>query len=155
MRIRILLLIMALTFLCTLQADIFPTAFGGNGINFNPNLGGSSFLDMNKMDMKHTLSFMAGGSSNSDGFYQSAYTNHMLCQLNDKLKFNIDLNFVNYGTATFDKDFDIEGNNDNKTNVIPAFNMQYKPNDTTTIEFHFQYGNYRSYSPWSSFDERY
>jgi hypothetical protein len=144
-----------ITLLCSLQADIFPSGFGGGGLWQNPNLSGNSLLNMNKMDMGHTLSFMAGGSSNSQGFYQSTYTNHIFYTVNEKLRFNIDLNFVNYGTATFSKDFDIEGNNDNKSNVVPAFNMQYKPSENTTIEFHFQYGGYRTFSPWTDFNERY
>ncbi len=139
----------------TLSADIFPTGFGGNPNPFSNFNNNSSLLNVENMDMGHTLSFMAGGGSNSQGFYQSMYTNHLMYRVNDKLQFNLDLNFVNYGTATFNKDFDIEGNNDNRSNVVPAFNMQYKPSDNTTIEFRFQYGGYRSNRFWNSFDERY
>ncbi len=140
----------------SLIADIFPSGFGGNPnpfANFNNN--NSSLLNVENLDMGHTVSFMAGGSSNSQGFYQSMYTNHMFYTINDKWKFNLDLNFVNYGTATIKDDFDIEGNNDNRSNVVPSFNMQYKPNEDTTIEFHFQYGGYRNNGFWNRYDERY
>jgi hypothetical protein len=50
---------------------------------------------------------------------------------------------VNAGTATFNKGFDIEGNNDNNTMVLPEFSLNYQPTENTfiTIEYR-QVGGY-------------
>ncbi len=104
---------------------------------FNPNFKMPSLFNPNKMKMTHSMSFMSGVSSNKQGFYQSTYTNHINMQLNPKLTLKMDMSFVNYGTATYNKGLDIKGNKDNRNAVIPSFSLQYKPSDTTSITFEF------------------
>ena len=101
----------------------------------------------NKLTMNHSFSFMSGFSSNNQGFYQSVYTNHLNYQFNSKLDFKLDLNFVNYGSTTFQNDFKIEGNNDNTSKVLPSFQLNYKPSENTKITFEFrQFGDYNLYN---------
>jgi len=101
----------------------------------------------NKLTMNHSFSFMSGFSSNNQGFYQSVYTNHLNYQFNSKLDFKLDLNFVNYGSTTFQNDFKIEGNNDNTSKILPSFQLNYKPSENTKITFEFrQFGDYNLYN---------
>ena len=101
----------------------------------------------NKLTMNHSFSFMSGFSSNNQGFYQSVYTNHLNYRFNSKLDFKLDLNFVNYGSTTFQKDFKIEGNNDNTSRILPSFQLNYKPSENTKITFEFrQFGGYNLFN---------
>ena len=120
--------------------------------SFNPNLMMPSLINMNKIKMHHSMSFMSGVSSNNQGFYQSQYTNHIKYQFSPKLSMNLDLNFVNVGTATFNKGFDIEGNNDNNTMVLPEFSLNYQPTENTFITIEYRqvggYGNTGYHRNW-------
>ncbi|MDY6914828.1 MAG: hypothetical protein SVM86_00740, partial [Candidatus Cloacimonadota bacterium] len=67
-----------------------------------PSLSGSGFvLNPSKLQMNHSVFFLGGVSSNNQGYYESTYTNHLQYKFNSKLKLNVDLNFVNFGTASF------------------------------------------------------
>ena len=115
--------------------------------SFRPNLMMPSLVNMNKISMHHSMSFMSGVSSNNQSFYQSKYTNHIKYQFNPKLSLNLDLNFLNAGTVTFNKGFDIEGNNDNTTMVLPEFSLRYQPTENTFITIEYkQVGGYGSSS---------
>ncbi len=112
-----------------------------------------SFLDLNKIDMHHSVSFMSGISSDNKGFYQSMYTNHLNYRLNPKLDLKLNLNFVNNGSVTFTKGIEFEGNRDNMTKVIPEFQLSFRPSENMHIMFEFrQYGGYnsmnRNWSHW-------
>ncbi len=103
----------------------------------NSGLYQPSFFDLNKIDMNHSLSFQSGASSNGQGYYLSMYTNHLSFDFHPKLTFNLDLHFANFGTASFNKNFDIEGNNDNASEIFPEIQMEYKPNDNMSIRVEF------------------
>ncbi|MEA1973122.1 MAG: hypothetical protein U9N34_07515 [Candidatus Cloacimonadota bacterium] len=96
-----------------------------------------SLLNPNKLDMSHSMSFSTSFGNDNTALYQSVYTNHLKYNFSPKLKFEIDLNFVNNGSAMFDSKFDIEGNNDNKSMVIPGFSLEYKPFENTSIRIQY------------------
>lgn len=136
-KLILILILSAMTFFlfAELTADYFKPDY--KFMLFNPN----------KLTMNHSFSFMSGFSSNKQGFYQSVYTNHLKYRFNSKLDFKLDLNFVNYGSTTFQKDFKIEGNNDNTSKVLPSFQLNYKPSENTKITFEFrQFGGYNLFN---------
>jgi hypothetical protein len=98
------------------------------------------------------MSFGSGMSSNGQGFYQSAYTNHLKFDIKENLKFNIDLSLVNQGTMTHSNKLNFKSNSDNNNVVIPSFSLDYKPTDTTSIRIEFRQGNnfYNGFSPYNN-----
>jgi hypothetical protein len=91
------------------------------------------------------MGFEAGSSSSGDGYYLSRYTNHIQYQFNPKLELNVDLNFINFGSANTNKS--IEFNEDNQSKVIPEFSLKYRPSDNFHVEFRYEQG----YSPYSRY----
>ena len=113
---------------------------------FTPNLLMPSFINQNKMSINHSVSFSGGVSSNNQSFYQSVYTNHISYQFHPKLDLKVDLNFVNFGTATYQSGIDFEGNNDNTSKVLPNFQLNWKPSESTNVTIEFkQYHNPMEY----------
>ncbi len=118
--------------------------FGANGTNFmannwspgdwtwNPN--NYSLLNPNNYTMNHSMSFSTAYSSGVS-LYQSRYTNHISYQVNDKLDINVDLHLTNFGTANVTKGFNIESNDDNSTDMVPDFSINYRPTENTSIHF--------------------
>lgn len=109
--------------------------------SFTPQLRKFSLLNPNKLSVNHSVSFMSGFSSNNNAFYHSQYTNHIQYRFNPKLTLNLDLNFVNMGTAKFSDNFNIEGNNDNNSKVLPEFSLNYRPTENMNIKIEFRQGN--------------
>ena len=120
-------------------------SFGGN-----PYVNLNSILNQNNLKMNHSMSFMSGASSNGRGFYQSMYTNHLLYQFSPKLDLQLDLNFVNFGTANFNDKLSIKGNDYNKSTVIPEFSLNYRPSENFNIIFEM-----RSVGPFEHNYDRY
>jgi len=114
----------------SLNAEIMNNAF-------TPELLMPSIINMNKLTMNHSMTFSSSFSSNNNNFYQSVYTNHLNYEFSQNLNLKIDLNFVNFGTATYKSGIEFEGNNDNTSKVLPNFQLDYRPNDNMrfTIEF--------------------
>lgn len=106
----------------------------------------SSLLNPYKLKMSHSMGFTAGTASNGLGFYESRYTNHLQYDFSSKLNLALDLNFVNYGSTTMSKGFSLEGNDDNKTRILPEFSLSYKP--TNSISIQLQYRNMDNRYPW-------
>ena len=145
---KIFIILMFLGIVCLLNAEFSidrPTP------SFNPNFNLGGFLSPDKVQMNHSMSFMSGVSSRGDGFYQSAYTNHMRFQLQPNLRVNVDLSLVNMGTMNHNNDFNFKGNDDNQNAFIPAFSLEYKPWENTTI--YFEYRQVRGYQTFQN--ERY
>jgi len=90
------------------------------------------------MTMNHSMSFMSGTSSTGYGFYQSAYTNHLRFDLRDNLKFSIDTSLVNFGSMHHQDNIKFSSNKDNQNVIVPAFSLEYKPTDNTTIQIQYQ-----------------
>jgi len=103
--------------------------------SWNPN--NYSLLNPNNYTMSHSMSFSTGYSSGVS-LYQSRYTNHISYQVNKKLDINVDLHVTNFGTANVSKGFNIESNDDNSTNIVPDFAINYRPTDNTSIHFVFR-----------------
>ena len=124
--------------------------------NFNPNFQLGGFLHPDKVKMNHSMSFMSGMSSRGDGIYQSSYTNHMNFQLKDNLKMRLDTSVVNFGSMTHNNDMKFNSNNDNQNVVVPAFSVEWKPSENSTIYFQYQqmrgyqapYGRWQPDSDW-------
>ena len=106
--------------------------------NFNPNYQLGSLFNPNIVKMNHSMSFMSGVSSNGEGFYESAYTNHLKFQLRDNLRLNVDLSVLNIGTMTHNNDMKFNARDDNQNMVVPAVSLQYKPSENSTIFFEYR-----------------
>lgn len=136
--------------LLTLSITIVSFAlFGQIGFprpDFNPyKIQGQSILNPSNMKISHSMGFEAGSSSSGDGYYLSRYTNHIQYQFNPKLELNVDLNFINFGSANTNKS--IEFNEDNQSKVIPEFSLKYQPSDSFHVEVRYEQG----YSPYSRY----
>ncbi|MFA5499216.1 MAG: hypothetical protein WC327_06710 [Candidatus Cloacimonadia bacterium] len=127
----------------SLQAEPLNT-FNTNNMNL------SGLLNPNRLNVKHSMSFLSGVSSRGNGYYQSTYTNHLFYNLSPKLDLQLDQNFVNYGTATVKDSFSIKGNNDNKSGVIPEFSLNYRPSENFNIIFEM-----RSVGPFNRYDDNF
>ena len=132
---KILIGIIFLMLVVFLNAQIIDNAF-------KPSLLTPSFLNPNNLSMHHSVSFIGGYSSNNDSFYESVYTNHLMYKFKPNLNLQVDLNFVNFGTATYKSGIEFEGNNDNQSKVLPNFQLNWKPSENTTFTVEFkQYQN--------------
>jgi hypothetical protein len=117
---------------------------------FTPNLLTPSFLNPNNLSINHSVKFSGGYSSNSQSYYESVYTNHITYRFNPRLNLKVDLNFVNFGTATHTGGIEFEGNNDNASRVLPNFQLNWKPTENTniTIEYRNYYNPLEYYHRW-------
>lgn len=112
------------------QIDMPKPAFSPYG---NP---GKGLLNMKNLDMSHSMGFSAGASSNGSGYYMSRYTNHLKYSFSPKLKMDLDLNFVNFGTAS--NSFKI--NDDNSSRVLPELTLDYQPYESVKIQVKYRMG---------------
>ncbi|HPR16717.1 MAG TPA: hypothetical protein PLD62_00560 [Candidatus Cloacimonadota bacterium] len=116
---------------------------------FTPRLLTPSFLNKNNLSMSNSASFTGGYSTNNQSYYQSVYTNHLNYRFNSKLDLKLDLNFVNFGTATYKSGIEFAGNDDNQSKVLPNLQLNWKPSETTSITIQFQqYYNPLDYYRW-------
>lgn len=106
--------------------------------NTNPYMNLNGILNPANLRMNHTMSFLTSASSDGRGYYQSVYTNHMFYKFHPKVDFQLDLNFVNFGTASWNDNFSLKSNNDNASRVVPEFTLQYRPSDNTSIRIEFR-----------------
>ncbi|MCD4829729.1 MAG: hypothetical protein K8R90_09915 [Candidatus Cloacimonetes bacterium] len=127
---RTTMFVLMLTVVCALAAQSFDPYI-------NPHWRMPSLLNPNKLQINHSASFSAGASSTGEGFYQSMYTNHLHYRFNPRLDLRVNLNFVNFGSATMHGGFDIEGNNDNATHMIPEVMLLWRPTDSTSLRIEF------------------
>lgn len=125
-------------------------AVSPGGPFLSPNLNSDGLFDLNKLRMNHSVSFMSGFSSGGEGFYQSTYTNHLRYSFNPRLDLNIDLNFVNFGTASHDSGFSFDINDDNSSIVVPEFSLEYRPTDSSVIKIEYR----QQVNPYSSHNFR-
>jgi hypothetical protein len=140
---RLVILLVLLSGICLLaaQANIF-----NQDANKPAGSAASSIFNPYKLKISHSMGFTAGSSSTGLGFYESRYTNHLQYEFNPKLNLELDLNFVNYGSAISGKGFSFQANDDNKTRLIPEFSLKYKPSDS--VVFELGYKSYHSDLPW-------
>jgi len=96
----------------------------------------NTLFNPNNLRMTHSMGFEASSSSSGDAFYLSRYTNHINYSFSPKLDMQLDLSFVNYGSADTGGGFKF--NEDNKNRIIPSFSMSYRPTDTMRIDFHYR-----------------
>lgn len=125
-----IMLVTLLILAFSLNAEIINSAF-------TPELLMPSMMNMNNLTINHSMSFSSSISSNSQSAYESVYTNHINYKFSPKLNLKVDLNFINFGTATYQGGIEFDGNNDNTSRVLPNFQLNYKPSETMnfTIEF--------------------
>ena len=124
----ILLLVCCVALVYAQKPDIFQ--------GFNTHYSLPSILDPAKLKISNSASFSAGSSSSGLGFYQSVYTNHIKYDFSPKVQMKVDLNFVNYGTASH-QNWNIKANPDNQSAVLPNISFQYKPSDNTHLYLQF------------------
>jgi hypothetical protein len=140
-KLMLIMILIAGLYLLSAQNSVF------NSSQFNGGNLSSSLFNPYKMKMSHSMGFTAGSSSNGQGFYESRYTNHISYQFNPKLDMALDLNFVNFGSTSSTKSFNISSNDDNKTKILPGFTLNYKPSEN--VFFRFEYKQlHDSYNPW-------
>ena len=125
-----IILVTLLILAFSLNAEIINSAF-------TPELLMPSMINMNNLTINHSMSFSSSISSNSQSAYESVYTNHINYKFSPKLNLKVDLNFINFGTATYQGGIEFDGNNDNTSRVLPNFQLNYKPSEKMnfTIEF--------------------
>ncbi|MDP8201144.1 MAG: hypothetical protein P9M11_03270 [Candidatus Tenebribacter burtonii] len=125
-----IMLITLLIIAFSLNAEIINSAF-------TPELLMPSIINMNNLTINHSMSFSSSISSNSQSAYESVYTNHLNYNFNSKLNLKVDLNFINYGSATYQGGIEFDGNHDNTSKVLPNFQLNYNPSENMsfTIEF--------------------
>lgn len=104
---------------------------------FRPNMLLNQFNGFKNLQMNHSVSFTSGVSSSSNSFYMSTYTNHLKFTFGPNLDMNVNLNFVNYGTATYQKGLSFS-NNSNANLLVPELELKYKPTENTEIRFMFR-----------------
>jgi len=122
--------------------------------DLNPFSSGSmnDLLNPNRLKMTHSMGFQAGTSSHGGGYYLSRYTNHIKYEFNPRLTLDLNLNFINYGTASTRNS--VQFNDDNKSRILPEFSLSYKPTDSLSFQIRFQQYHDRyhpqnhSSSPW-------
>ena len=130
-----IMLITILIMAFSLNAEIINNAF-------TPELLMPSIINMNNLSMNHSMSFGSSIFSNSQSAYESVYTNHLSYNFNSKLDLKVDLNFVNFGTATHQSGIEFDGNNDNTSRVLPNFQLNYNPSEN--IKFVIEFRQYNS-----------
>ncbi|MCK4979369.1 MAG: hypothetical protein KAS62_03185 [Candidatus Delongbacteria bacterium] len=130
-----IMLITILIMAFSLNAEIINNAF-------TPELLMPSIINMNNLSMNHSMSFSSSIFSNSQSAYESVYTNHLSYNFNSKLDLKVDLNFVNFGTATHQSGIEFDGNNDNTSRVLPNFQLNYNPSEN--IKFVIEFRQYNS-----------
>lgn len=119
----------------TLSAEIIHDVF--KSVMLSP-----SFSMPKNIFINHSVSFMSGISSDNQSFYQSVYTNHINYRLSPKLELKLDLNFVNFGSASFEN-YQFDSNDDNQTKILPNFQLNYQPTKNMKIQIEFnKYSNY-------------
>ncbi|MFO8144190.1 MAG: hypothetical protein R6T89_00440 [Candidatus Syntrophosphaera sp.] len=138
----ILMSILALALLVplTAQTDFPKPAFNPYGES------GGALIDLNRLSMNHSLGFSAGVSSSGYGYYLSRYTNHLQYKFNPKLDLELDLSFVNFGSASSSLEF----NDDNQSRIIPEFKLNYRPSESVNfqVEFRQGYPGFYDTRPW-------
>jgi len=133
MKKMMLLCILLLAF--SLNAQIIDNAF-------TPDLLMPSMLNMNNLTMNHSMTFGSSFSSSGQSSYESVYTNHLKYKFSSKFNLNIDLNFVNFGSATHQGGIEFDGNNDNTSKVLPNFRLNYNPSEN--VKFIIEFKQYNS-----------
>ncbi|MDD2331798.1 MAG: hypothetical protein PHI68_03995 [Candidatus Cloacimonetes bacterium] len=110
----------------------------------------SNLFNPNQIKLSHSLGFEAGSSSTGHGYYLSRYTSHLNYKLSPSWDAQLNLNFVNFGSAITNSS--IELNDDNTSKVLPDFSIRYKPSDSFQFSVHVQQGLYSSPSQSSWFN---
>ncbi|MEA2095429.1 MAG: hypothetical protein U9P73_01880 [Candidatus Cloacimonadota bacterium] len=130
-----IMLIALLILAFSLNADIINSAF-------TPELLTPSMINMNNLTINHSISFSSSISSNSQSAYESIYTNHLNYKFSSKLNLKVDLNFINYGSATYQGGIEFDGNNDNTSRILPNFQLNYNPSEN--VKFIIEFKQYNS-----------
>ncbi|RLC58287.1 MAG: hypothetical protein DRH89_01500 [Candidatus Cloacimonadota bacterium] len=130
-----IMLIALLILAFNLNAEIINSAF-------TPELLTPSMINMNNFTINHSMSFSSSISSNSQSAYESIYTNHLNYKFNSKLNLKVDLNFINYGSATYQGGIEFDGNNDNTSRILPNFQLNYNPSEN--VKFIIEFKQYNS-----------
>ena len=108
---------------------------------FTPELLMPSMINMNKLTINHSMTFSSSFSSNNHSVYESVYTNHLNYNFSPKFNLKIDLNFINYGSATYKNGIEFEGNNDNTSRVLPNFQLNFSPKENMKFVIEFRQYN--------------
>lgn len=126
------------------------TAGVADGFYHDPAFELNSILPQNSFEMHHSLTFSSALSSNGDGMYSNMYTNHLDFALSKNIDLKMKLHFINAGSLSFDRDYDFNLNDDNASQLLPEFQMEWRPSENTTIMLHFQQSN-RYYNCFNRF----
>ena len=130
-----IMLIALLILAFSLNAEIINSAF-------TPELLTPSMINMNNLTINHSILFSSSISSNSQSAYESIYTNHLNYKFSSKLNLKVDLNFINYGSATYQGGIEFDGNNDNTSRILPNFQLNYNPSEN--VKFIIEFKQYNS-----------
>lgn len=112
------------------------------------NASRSPLFDISKLRMSHSVGFEAGVSS-MGGYYLSRYTNHLKYSFNPKLDLKVDLSVINYGSSNAK----FKLNDDNRSQVVPGFTLDYHPSDSFKIKVEYRQGMPLSPGTWYNQDQ--
>jgi hypothetical protein len=129
-----IILIALLILAFSLNAEIINNAF-------TPELLMPSMINMNNLTINHSMSFSSSISSNNQSAYESVYTNHLNYKFSPKFNLKVDLNFINFGSATHQGGIEFEGNNDNTSKILPNFQLNYNPSENVRFIIEFKQYN--------------
>ena len=126
--------------------------------NYNPSSLFLGFINLNNLEMHHSLSMSYGASANY-GIALSTYTNSLSYKFNDQLNLEIDASIVNTPYNTLGDSF----TNSINGIYLSRAQLNYKPSENTNIILQFRsgpgsyynpygyYGGYNRYSFWDEF----
>ncbi len=132
---KVILIFILVASIVILNAEIINSAF-------TPELFMPSMINMNNLTINHSISFSSSISSNNQSAYESVYTNHLNYKFSPKFNLKVDLNFVNFGSATHQSGIEFEGNNDNTSKILPNFQLNYNPSEN--VRFIIEFKQYNS-----------
>lgn len=111
--------------------------------NYNPSSLFLGFINLNNLEMHHSLSMSYGASSNY-GVALSTYTNSLSYKFSDNLKLELDASIVNTPYNTLGDSF----TNSINGIYLSRAQLNYKPSENTNIVLQFRSGPGAYYNPY-------
>ena len=111
--------------------------------NYNPSSLFLGFINLNNLEMHHSLSMSYSASSNY-GMALSTYTNRLSYKFSDNLKLELDASIVNTPYNTLGDSF----TNSINGIYLSRAQLNYKPSENTNIVLQFRSGPGAYYNPY-------
>ncbi|MBU2491138.1 MAG: hypothetical protein KJ571_00835 [Bacteroidetes bacterium] len=112
--------------------------------NYNPSSLFLGFINLDNLEMHHSLSMSYGASANY-GIALSTYTNSLFYKFSDNLNLEIDASIVNTPYNTLGDSF----TNSINGIYLSRAQLNYKPSENTNIVLQFRSGPGSYYNPYN------